>query len=142
LLKERISVVNAQARLFLVQWILVLNSVPDLELVSFLPEFLDGLFVYLADGNIDVRTGTLNVLGEFLKEIGSIRLVHKEIGMLKDKSIFEGNVELVKILEEQRTGQVTNDPYIPGQGVSLDFGSMTTTLVKYLPSKGLIFCLF
>ncbi|KAJ3271216.1 hypothetical protein HDV01_006949 [Terramyces sp. JEL0728] len=143
LLKERINVVNAPGRLFLVQWILVLNSVPDLELVTFLPEFLDGLFVYLSDTNVDVRTATLNVLGEFLKEISSISSIQRENGPLKfvspEKSNpanpYDTSVELAKVLEEKRTGQVANDPYIPGQGVMLDFGKMTETLVKYLPSK-------
>jgi vacuole morphology and inheritance protein 14 len=73
LLTERIHVISAPGRLFLVQWIFVLNSVPDLELIAYLPEFLDGLFVYLSDPNVDVRTATLNVLGEFLKEISSIQ---------------------------------------------------------------------
>ncbi|KAJ3319154.1 hypothetical protein HDV06_006657 [Boothiomyces sp. JEL0866] len=143
LLKERINVVNAPGRLFLVQWILVLNSVPDLELVTFLPEFLDGLFVYLSDSNADVRTATLNVLGEFLKEISNISTIQRENGPLKfvtpDKSTphnpYDTTVDLSKVLEEKRTGQIANDPYIPGQGVILDFGKMTETLVKYLPSK-------
>jgi vacuole morphology and inheritance protein 14 len=43
LLKERIYVVSPFARSFLVSWITVLDSVPELELVSYLPEFLDGL---------------------------------------------------------------------------------------------------
>ncbi len=43
LLSERIYVVSPFARSFLVSWITVLDSVPELELVSYLPEFLDGL---------------------------------------------------------------------------------------------------
>jgi hypothetical protein len=52
-----------------VQWIFLLNTVPDLELITYLPEFLDGLFIYLSDPNVDVRTATLNLLAEFLKEV-------------------------------------------------------------------------
>lgn len=43
LLKERINVLNPFTRSFLVTWINVLDSVPELELISYLPEFLDGL---------------------------------------------------------------------------------------------------
>lgn len=41
LLTERIHVINAPGRLFLVQWINVLNSVPDLELLTYLPVLLN-----------------------------------------------------------------------------------------------------
>lgn len=34
---------------FLVSWISVLDSVPGVDLVSYLPEFLDGLFKILSD---------------------------------------------------------------------------------------------
>ncbi len=43
LLKERIYVLSPFTRSYLVSWITVLDSVPELELISFLPEFLDGL---------------------------------------------------------------------------------------------------
>ena len=69
LLKERIQIVNPAGRLFLVQWIYLLNSIPQLDLLTYLPEFMDGLFLYLSDSNSEVRAATLNVLGEFMKEI-------------------------------------------------------------------------
>ena len=43
LLRERIYVVSPFTRSYLVSWINVLDSVPELELISYLPEFLDGL---------------------------------------------------------------------------------------------------
>jgi len=43
-MKERIKVMNAFVRQFLISWITVLDSVPDIELLDYLPEFLDGLF--------------------------------------------------------------------------------------------------
>ena len=69
LLSERIYVTSPFTRNFLVSWITVLDSVPQLELVSFLPSFLDGLIKYLADHNADVRVATANVLADFLQEI-------------------------------------------------------------------------
>ena len=43
LLTERVYVISPYTRMHLVSWLMVLDSVPDLELVAWLPEFLDGL---------------------------------------------------------------------------------------------------
>ena len=43
LLSERIYVISPFTRSYLVSWITVLDSVPELELITYLPEFLDGL---------------------------------------------------------------------------------------------------
>lgn len=43
LLSDRIYVVSPFTRSYLVSWITVLDSVPELELISYLPEFFDGL---------------------------------------------------------------------------------------------------
>lgn len=43
LLRERIYVLSPFTRSYLISWIAVLDSVPELELVAFLPEFLDGI---------------------------------------------------------------------------------------------------
>ncbi|CAO3627724.1 unnamed protein product [Cunninghamella blakesleeana] len=69
LLSQRIYVRNSNARQYLVSWIATLDSIPDLELVSFLPEFLDGLIQCLNDPSNDVRTSTRALLDDFLHEI-------------------------------------------------------------------------
>jgi vacuole morphology and inheritance protein 14 len=43
LLAERVYVISPFTRMHLVSWLMVLDSVPDLELVAWLPDFLDGL---------------------------------------------------------------------------------------------------
>src|ERR1700712_2956389 len=58
LLKERIYVINPFTRTFLVGWITLLDSIPDLELVSYLPEFLGGLLKFLGGHNPDVHAAT------------------------------------------------------------------------------------
>ncbi|RUP49195.1 hypothetical protein BC936DRAFT_143094 [Jimgerdemannia flammicorona] len=69
LLSERIYTQSGFTRQFLVKWIDLLNSIPDLELVSFLPRFLDGLIKFLNDPLEEVRTATSKALAEFLREI-------------------------------------------------------------------------
>ncbi|ORX37306.1 vacuolar protein 14 C-terminal Fig4p binding-domain-containing protein [Kockovaella imperatae] len=78
LLSERVYVISPYTRMHLVSWLIVLDSIPDLELVAWLPEFLDGLLKYLADGNVDVRLATENVLAEFLREIKYIAQVQEK----------------------------------------------------------------
>ncbi|EJD01507.1 ARM repeat-containing protein [Fomitiporia mediterranea MF3/22] len=78
LLSDRIYVVSPFTRSFLVSWITVLDSVPELELISYLPEFLDGLFKYLSDPTEDVRVATENLLAEFLREMKEIAEVKKK----------------------------------------------------------------
>ena len=53
-------------------WITLLDSIPDLELVSYLPSFLQGLFKFLSDSNQDVHTATQIALDSFLLEIKKI----------------------------------------------------------------------
>ncbi|XP_061028401.1 uncharacterized protein LOC133077610 [Eubalaena glacialis] len=56
-------------RQFIISWILVLESVPDINLLDYLPEILDGLFQILGDNGKEIRKMCEVVLGEFLKEI-------------------------------------------------------------------------
>ena len=79
LLQERIHVVNPYTRQFLVSWIVLLDGIPDLELVTFLPEFLGDLFGYLSDPNQDVHDATEVCLEGFLGEIRRIAYVKKGV---------------------------------------------------------------
>ncbi|KAB1274954.1 Protein VAC14-like protein, partial [Camelus dromedarius] len=81
LLWERIYSNSQYARQFIISWILALESMPDINLLDYLPEILDGLFQILGDDGKEIwklsdRGGTgcqsprcEVVLGEFLKEI-------------------------------------------------------------------------
>lgn len=79
LLQERIHVLNPFTRTFLVSWITLLDSIPDLELVAYLPSFLGGLLKFLSDPNQDVHTTTKVALDRFLTEIKKISAVKKGI---------------------------------------------------------------
>lgn len=78
LLVERIYVLNPATRMFLVQWITLLDSIPDIELIKFLPQFLEGLLLFLTDTHKDVRVFTKNCLDGLLKEIKSIAEVKRK----------------------------------------------------------------
>ncbi|KAL8375750.1 hypothetical protein RB595_007054 [Gaeumannomyces hyphopodioides] len=90
LLKERIFVINPFTRTFLVGWIVLLDSIPDLELVTFLPEFLGGLLRFLSDANRDVHVATQGCLDKFLNEIKRISRIKKGIAESKKSKGFKG----------------------------------------------------
>eukprot|EP00127_Corallochytrium_limacisporum_P002163 Clim_evm57s108 gene=Clim_evmTU57s108 len=76
LLKERIQVIDPFVRQFVVSWIDTLDGVPDIDLVEYLPEFLDGLFMILSDPKTTLQTQTQKQLEEFLREIESSNRVN------------------------------------------------------------------
>lgn len=90
LLKERITVMNPFTRMFLVSWITLLDSIPDLELVTYLPDFLGGLFRFLSDSNSDVHSATQVALERFLSEIKKIARLKRGIAESK-RSQGDGN---------------------------------------------------
>ncbi|KAK4799842.1 hypothetical protein SAY86_025207 [Trapa natans] len=71
LLRERMNVLNPYVRQFLIGWITVLGSVPDMDMLGFLPDFLDGLFNMLSDSSHEIRQQADSALSEFLQEIKS-----------------------------------------------------------------------
>lgn len=79
LLKDRIHVIQPFTRNFLVSWLTLLDTIPDLELVSYLPEFLEGLIKFLGGPNKDVNIATQGLLDRFLLEIKRITQLKKGI---------------------------------------------------------------
>ncbi|GAA5857686.1 hypothetical protein JCM8547_004330 [Rhodosporidiobolus lusitaniae] len=75
LLRERMTVQNSYTRSFLISWLDTLDSVPELELISYLPDFLEGLMLYLNDGAGEVSYAASALLVRFLGEIKEVREV-------------------------------------------------------------------
>lgn len=71
LLRRRIFVTNSYTRQFLIGWIAILDSVPDIDMLQHLPDFFDGLFHMLSDLNKEIRQQAYAVLYDFLQEIKS-----------------------------------------------------------------------
>eukprot|EP01048_Picozoa_sp_COSAG05_P014883 COSAG05_NODE_1730_length_4187_cov_126.370841_2_plen_656_part_00 len=69
LLRGRINLFNPFIRQFLIGWIIMLDSVPDIELVEFLPEFLHGLFNMLDDPNKEIRQQVDTALVDFMNQV-------------------------------------------------------------------------
>lgn len=69
LLHMYIRKTNPFIRQLLVGWIMVLNNVPDINMLDWLPEFLEGLLEMLGDVNRNIRTDAHNVLNVFLEDL-------------------------------------------------------------------------
>ncbi|KAF4632675.1 hypothetical protein G7Y89_g5450 [Cudoniella acicularis] len=151
LLKERIYVINPFTRTFLVGWITLLDSIPDLELVSYLPEFLGGLFKFLSDPNRDVHVATQGALERFLSEIKRISRIKKGIeesrksrsegkrkrsgSMDSDASIAPdagGDDESATAADEKDVS--SDDDWVPGQDVQVNHKEILEILTANLDS--------
>lgn len=70
-LRERIYTKSPFGRQFVISWVSVLDAVPEIDFIIFLPEILDGLFKILEDPAPEIKKITDTVLGEFLRTIKS-----------------------------------------------------------------------
>jgi vacuole morphology and inheritance protein 14 len=159
LLQDRITVLNPFTRMFLVSWLILLDDIPDLELVSYLPSFLGGLFKFLSDSNPDVHTATQKALERFLNEIKKIARLKKGLALSKrgrskaatgdDSSSAKDSASVSPAAidrqpegesdsdsdtdgSEDGTSGVAEEDWIPGQDVHVDHAKILDILVTFL----------
>uniref|UniRef100_A0A0N5AYH7 Protein VAC14 homolog n=1 Tax=Syphacia muris TaxID=451379 RepID=A0A0N5AYH7_9BILA len=71
LIKERIYSEDSGSRRFIVSWLSALLTAPEISLLPYIPEVLDGVFQMLDDSQSGLRDATESVLGQFLESIRS-----------------------------------------------------------------------
>ncbi|GAA93820.1 uncharacterized protein L969DRAFT_92262 [Mixia osmundae IAM 14324] len=159
LLSERIYVVNPHSRIYLISWLSVLDSVPGIELLSYLPSYLDGLLRYLADENSDIVTAAQNLLAEFLVEIREVAEVkaHRDSQRMLRQAQRKADSEVKRHRREQEgqgddlqndggskpveeTNEMDADDeghgyghWVPGQNVDVDHAGIVEILLSHLP---------
>lgn len=69
LLKERIYVKNSFVRQYVISWISILNAVPEINMVIYLTDIIDGLFTMLEDNTQEIQRMCETTLTQFLKSI-------------------------------------------------------------------------
>lgn len=155
LLQERIFVINPFTRTFLVSWVTLLDTIPDLELVAYLPAFLGGLFKFLSDPNRDVHVATQGALERFLNEIKRIARIKRGIeesrrGQSDSKLKHSDSSDSGSVRSDRSTvneksdtadgdtdfhdGQADGD-WVPGQDVQVDHSKILEILVAFLDSS-------
>ncbi|KAI9702637.1 MAG: hypothetical protein M1820_006143 [Bogoriella megaspora] len=105
LLQEKVGAFNPFVRTFLVSWLTLLDSIPDLELVAYLPSFLGGLLKFLSDENQDVHNATQGALERFLNEIKRVARVKKGIAESRRSQNEDGNKRSNSSVKSERTGR-------------------------------------
>ena len=158
LLQERIYVLNPFTRTFLVSWVTLLDTIPDLELVAYLPAFLGGLFKFLSDPNRDVYVATQGCLERFLNEIKKIAKIRRGIAesrrsdedrkekntgssevasLASHPSLDDGKTISTSTNSDNETAVSGDDDWIPGQDVQVDHLKILEILVGFLdPASG------
>jgi vacuole morphology and inheritance protein 14 len=152
LLKERLFALNPFARTFLVGWVVLLDSIPDLELVTYLPEFLGELLKFLSDSNRDVHVATQGCLDRFLNEIKRISRVKKGIAESKkskgdgkrkrEDSLDSGSAqpaleegdEIDSTVADDEDTESSEDDWVPGQDVQINYKAILEILTATLDS--------
>lgn len=152
--------INPFTRTFLVGWITLLDSIPDLELVSYLPDFLSGLFKFLSDPNRDVHVATQGALERFLSEIKRISRIKKGLeesrksrsdgkrkrsgSMDSENSVTpeggaeEDDDESVTAADKDET--TDEDDWVPGQDIQVRFKEILEILTTNLDSPLGMYC--
>lgn len=146
LLEERINVLNPFTRSFLVAWVTLLDSIPDLELIAHLPRFLGGLFKFLSDSNTDVYTMTQVALDRFLNEIRKIARIKKGIAESKRSQSKDGRRQSTSSSthsevegESEATGSTPLEHQVSvddGEDKSIDSGSLSGDSGKSVNGDG------
>lgn len=151
LLEERIHVLNPFTRTFLVSWLTLLDTIPDLELVYYLPAFLGGLFKFLGDPNRDVYVATQGLLERFLDEIKKIAKIKRDLeesrkstgGRQKEKQSTDSRADSVAPEDASDDNAIdsasgsadetrTEGDWIPGQDVQVDHTKILDILLKFV----------
>lgn len=79
-LLERMYTIDPFAKKFLISWLELFDDIPALELITFIPNFLEPLIKFLTNNSpSDVRIETQNLLNIFLKEIKGIHKVKLQV---------------------------------------------------------------
>lgn len=157
LLEERIHVTNPFARTFLIQWITLLDNIPDLDLAHYIPSFLGGLFKFLGDNNRDVFVAAQVLLQKLLDEMVRITKVKKQlaesrrdqIGMRKtstsqastgspgssvadDDDEADDNAIADSDSEHDEGFDEDGAEYVPGQDIEIDHAAILDILLKFI----------
>ena len=74
-IKKYIAMVNPYIRQLMIGWITVLHEEPSIDMLDWLPEFLDGMFDMLSDNNREIRQNADTALQAFMEGIKSTDFV-------------------------------------------------------------------
>lgn len=141
-LLERMYIIDPFAKKFLLSWLELFDDIPSLELITYLPNFLEPLIKFLMNNApSDVRIETQNLLNTFLKEIRAISKVRYEIKRkqltnrnnqdqhLIDSEAPEKDLSSLSLKEE---GEVDGEIFLKGQDIFIDYPMIISILLSFV----------
>ncbi|RLV86742.1 Vacuole morphology and inheritance protein 14 [Meyerozyma sp. JA9] len=141
-LLERMYIIDPFAKKFLLSWLELFDDIPSLELITYLPNFLEPLIKFLMNNApSDVRIETQKLLTTFLKEIKAISNVRYEIKrkQLAKKEPKEQVTEEVDEAEKDLTSlslkdssDADGDIFLKGQDIFIDYPMIISILLSFL----------
>lgn len=125
-LLERMYTIDPFAKKFLLSWLELFDDIPSLELLTFLPNFLEPLLRFLMNNcPSDVRVETHNLLNVFLKEIRNIYKVKYEL----KKRLLAADKQKGSDIEEEVNG-LTLEPKQVTDEDNASIKSSSTTVIR------------
>lgn len=139
-LLERMYTINPFSKKFLLSWLELFDDIPSLELVSFLPDFLEPLLRFLMNNcPSDVRIETQNLLNIFLKEVKAInaaklKLRHQKLVEETAEQLENVTVNDSSLIKSNSTTIIRKaDPdFISGQDIFIDYPRIIGILLSFL----------
>jgi vacuole morphology and inheritance protein 14 len=117
LLQNYIRRTNPYIRQLIVGWITLLDSVPDISMLDYLPDFLDGLFNMLSDSNREIRQAADSALSDFLRELSSSTVM--EFGPIVSILVFQcqSKERLNRLTAVNWLAELIHHPYSGGDAL-------------------------
>ncbi|CAI5755959.1 unnamed protein product [Candida verbasci] len=133
-LLERMYTIDPFTKKFLLSWLELFDDIPSLELISFLPNFLDPLIKFLFnDSSNDIRLETENLLNIFLKEIKQITNIKIELRRKRRKGEEVNDDQSIKSDDTTVfTKKDESNEVVFGQEIFIDHPKIINILLQFL----------
>lgn len=144
-LLERMYTIEPFAKKFLLSWLELFDDIPQLELITFLPYFLEPLFKFLMNNcPSDVRIETQNLLNVFLKEAKTIARIKADLRRRKREepeqetsdaaSVKSNSTTIIHTTNNNTTTRSDLDSsiFVSGQDIFIDYPKIIEILLMFL----------
>ncbi|KAL7560656.1 hypothetical protein ACA910_001339 [Epithemia clementina (nom. ined.)] len=135
LLQTYIRRTNPFIRQLIVGWITFLDSIPDISMLDYLPDFLDGLFNMLSDSNREIRQAADSALAEFLRELAVSTVVEMGPVVAILVAQCQSKERLNRLTASTWLAEIIHHPYSGGDAI-LPFHSKILGAILFCISDG------
>ncbi|KAG2222088.1 hypothetical protein INT45_007974 [Circinella minor] len=141
ILRRHVYTSNPFERIYVMSWISLLDSVPGLDLVWYLPDFLDGIIRYLTDTRHHIRANARLLLAQFFQEIQFISRQNEDEGVAmlqkqrtnnNNKDVFNNETTLVSSTQDDQQNKKARTTGTPVK--QLQYDRIVDILIQHISS--------